>query len=287
MIREIKKEKISDCNNLADLTRFFTNRSEKHGNKYFHYTTLHTADIILTDKEVRASQVKNFNDERETYHLSPNHFAFCLSTGDNENLSLWYLYSGIRGDGCRIKFTYTQIEEIMNNSTFILSEIDENNNIVADVRQLEKNKNLVVKFIDALYYKKDNNSVHLKYNNCVNHNYPASEFDCKKISEYAVIKDIIWYYEKETRILFEVKNIKLDDEKKYVIRIKPPIDLFGKLAIRFAPEIKQDDMLKLLNEKKGVYGLFAKNKKIMLSEHSGKVSMNLAGRLCKDCDKKK
>ena len=41
-------------------------------------------------------------------------YSLCFSTGVNENLALWYLYSGMNGKGGRIRFTSNKVKKVTN-----------------------------------------------------------------------------------------------------------------------------------------------------------------------------
>lgn len=270
---------IKDVNNLKELKTFFDGRAEKHGNQYFHYTTMNKLNNILSNEEIWVSQTRSFNDKKELNKDSHN-FAFCLSTGVNENLSLWYLYSGIDGKGCRIKFTKKQLELLCKSSRFFLCKKEE----AGEDCELVEGENLSIYLKDVLYYREKEDTVDLKYNNSVNHNFPLREFEEFKKANSVVFKDIVWYYEKETRIEFVISDkIPLDKDKNYVIKIKLRQDLMKKLTLQFAPEIDKTNLELCLMQYDKIKERFYQNPKFKFSENAGYISMELAENFCKNC----
>lgn len=276
-------DKFCSLRTLHDLIDFFDHRAYKHGKKYFHYTTMNKLNNILSNEEIWVSQTISFNDKKELNKDSHN-FAFCLSTGVNENLSLWYLYSGIDGKGCRIKFTQKQLELLYKSSKFFLCEKEE----AGENRELVEGENLSIYLKDVLYYREKEDIVDLKYNNSVNYNFPLREFVEFKKANSVVFKDIVWYYEKETRIEFVVSDkIPLDEDKNYVIKIKLQQDLLKKLTLQFAPEIDKTNLELYLNQYDKIKERFYQNPKFKFSENAGYISMKLADNFCKNCEKSK
>lgn len=281
---------IKDITNFKELETFFDGRAEKHGNKYFHYTTMDTLNRILSNGEIWVSQTKSFNDKKEL-NKELHNFAFCLSTGDNENLSLWYLYSGVDGKGCRIRFTKKQLELLYKSSKFFLCE----NNVPNNEYELIEGENLTIYLKDVLYYREKEKVVDLKYNNSVNHQFPLNDFKEFKKANSAILKDIVWYYEKETRIEFVVNNkISLDERKNYIIKIKPQENFIEKLTFQFAPEINEENLELYLNQYDKIKKHFFKNPKFKLSENAGCISMKLCDKCeyrciktCDECKKEK
>jgi len=86
---------------------FDKNRPYGHG-EYCYYTTKEIVNSILDKKQFWVGNVGNFNDKKTQNNLvkkSRLFYGLCFSTGVNENLSLWYMYSGMSGKGARIRLS--------------------------------------------------------------------------------------------------------------------------------------------------------------------------------------
>lgn len=101
------------------------------------------------------------------------------------------------------------------------------------------------------------------------------------------MKNIAWFYEKETRI-----HIRLNDEfakeldKNKVYHIAMHYDDLSKYAsITFAPNITKEMLDKVLNDNKAIEAVYLKNSRVQLSEYNGSVNFKLSDKLCENCNK--
>ncbi len=260
---------------LNDLIDFFQGRANKHGKKYFHYTSVWAANKILTEGLLVFSS-DGFNDKTD-HDDKNNELCFCLATGDEENLPMWYFYAGVDGCGCRIKFTATKIRKIMDESEYILCIVNNNRQVVKEVATLQKGKNLKVDFRDVLYYKIVGNVVILKYNNRVINDFPLEEFNISEIEKHVALKSLIWYYEKETRIIFTLTG--QFPKEKYAIRIKTPEKFFNDINITFAPEVDETKFDEYREAYPKINELFLKTSKVKFSQYKGTVKMDFLKKL--------
>lgn len=268
-------DKFCSLRTLNDLIDFFQGRANKHGKKYFHYTSVWAANKILTEG-LLVFPSGGFNDKTD-HDDKNNEFCFCLATGDEENLPLWYFYAGVDGCGCRIKFTETKIRKIMNESEYILCIVNNKKEVVEEVATLQKGKNLKVDFRDVLYYKIVGNVVILKYNNRVINDFPIEEFNISEIEKHVALKSLIWYYEKETRIIFTLKG--QFPKEDYAIKIKTPEKFFNDINITFAPEVDEKKFDKYREAYPKINELFLKTSKVKFSQYKGTVKMGLLEKL--------
>ena len=120
--KKIQWNYFSKIETAEDLSSYFDSRTQGHS-YFYHYTSLGAINAILSNRTFRISNVKRFNDKKDSEQFGENKdvfFSMCFSTGQNENLSLWYLYSGIHGNGGRIRISQATIKKILENSEFIL-----------------------------------------------------------------------------------------------------------------------------------------------------------------------
>ena len=185
--------------------------------KYFHYSDINAINGILNESKIRVSSMMFSNDKKEhncfgeeTYR----YFQLCFSCGTGENLPLWFLYSGRNGHGARISFLKSNIKNWFGDN------IDKIGLQLCEVKTEKKTpivvgKDCTVEFRDVLYMEEENGKYRIKHGGNLNNNV-ALEFAEKYKSQYrGFVKDIVWYYEKETRILIKVDENLLDKSMFY------------------------------------------------------------------------
>lgn len=291
-ISPIPWNKFGAVKNCKCLEIYLGGREYEHG-QYCHYTSVKVADSILKNREFWISCVAGFNDTCDSEQFSEAqkyYYSLCFSTGIHENLALWYLYAGIGGKGARISLTKTQIKKLIEESTYELrektSEKASDEEPLKLVMELERNKTMKVTFQDVMYYgENQHNGIDLKYNTMTNHAMPKEEWEQYKEKHIGFCKDLIWYYEKETRLVVELTGEarrEIDPNKDYVIVLRFSKEVKRKLQLMFAPETGKADKDKLIDENAGIKQFVLDTSSVKLSDHAGKVKMDL----CRNCAKK-
>lgn len=296
--------KFGAVKNCKCLEIYLGGREYEHW-QYCHYTSVKVVDSILEKQGFWISCVAGFNDTCDSGQFGEAKYCYslCFSTGIHENLALWYLYAGIGGKGARISLTKTQIKKLIEESTYELWEkaskktskkvLKKTSKKQSDeeplkcmVMELERNNTMKVTFQDVMYYgENQNNGIDLKYNTMTNHAMPKEEWEQYKEKHIGFCKDLIWYYEKETRLVVELigeAKRKIDPDKDYVIVLKFSDEVYKKLRLMFAPEIGEADKDKLIDENAGIKQFVLDTSSVKLSDHAGKVKMDL----CRNCAKK-
>lgn len=273
-----------------ELQKYFDNRIYGH-KEFFHYTTLNAINKILENKTIRISSFDRFNDKKDTEQFSSlleqkQHYSLCFSTGKNENLSLWYLYSGVNGKGGRISLTYNKLTEFINKGEFYLVEYDyENNRSIGVSLPLTNGKNMRFQLRDILYSHCDRDGMYvdLKYNTMTNYdNVLIEEYDKYKFNTLGFHKSLIWYYEKESRLMIELVGDAakaIDENKNYAIFWKLTDEQIKYFKIMCGPEIADKSELECYKHiKKFIFD----TSRTCLSENAGDIEMNI----CSKCDYK-
>ncbi len=284
----------SKADTVESLKRYFEGREYKHTN-FYHYTKLDKLNNIIKEKRFWLSSVKGFNDKCDVEQFKDNekeYFSLCFSAGVNENLPLWYLYSGLDGKGGRIRMTSKKVQSLIEKGEYELCEKeavkgDDNNEkiVLHKIETLEKDKTMTVKFRDVLYYRTDGDKLSLKYNTMTNYNFNSKNIE--EITEYwrHFSKKLIWFYEKETRLLVHVigdlREEIINSGKDYVVTLNINKDVFNSLSIDFAPEIT--DINEVLHENESISDFRKIRSNVNLSAYSGDISMDI----CKNCIKNK
>lgn len=276
------KYKWHDFDNLetADqLTDYLDGREYTHGS-YCHYTRLGIIDSILLHNTFQLSCVASFNDkiDAEQFEDSRRFYSLCFSTGINENLSLWYLYSGMQGHGGRIRFTSNSVKKLIQSSTYELWEYSPNDRTNAKMVCTLLPSDFRATFRDVLYTQDKSQKVTLKYNNMANYVVSSEELMKYKANSIGFTKSIVWYYEKETRFLIELQdhivNL-MNPGMQYYVAMRFSDAVKAMLFVGFAPEITsiKDEIIDYPHISQ------LSSRKLELSEYSGTVEM----RLCDKC----
>jgi hypothetical protein len=287
-----------EIENATELSLYFDKRTQGH-DYFYHYTSLKAIEAILSNKSLRISTVKRFNDKKDSDQFGENKdifFSLCFSSGKSENLSLWYLYSGVRGNGGRIRISKSTIRKILESCDFTLYEYDYcNNTPIGSGIKLQEGVDRKTTFYDMLYGRCDLKSekCDLKYNTMTNRKIPKIEYEKYQESHVGFYKPLIWYYEKETRLLVELQGDvakSISPDKSYAIIVQIDEALMKRIHIEFAPEITSLDSVVKSHPK--IKEFIYDSSHVRLSEHSGEIEMNLCGKCgymeekCKECEYK-
>lgn len=283
--------KLYTCQDLED---YLTGREYTHS-QYFHYTKLDVVDSILKNRKFWLSNVGGFNDtvDIEQFGKGPvPYFSLCFSTGIHENLPLWYLYSGLNGRGARIGFTKTGIKKLVEKGKYSLwlfgPDKDQNGK---EIMSLEDGKTMKLLFRDVIYAQTGDSKgkCALKYNTMTNYKIANEEFENYRKENRGFQKGLIWYYEKETRLLVELlgdaKKEWEEKSKENTIRVVLSFDetLLRHTRITLAPNIALSDKDAVLKDKEGICRLLKKTAAVQLSQYAGTINMGL----CDHCAFKK
>lgn len=316
-IQKDKKNKIawnnfSKITNITDLSEYL--KREYEHTEYNHYTDLEAINNILESREFFLSDVRGFNDKKDTEQFKDRlYFSLCFSTGINENLSLWYLYSGIDGKGGCISFKRNRIRQLIENAKYELWKFKglpnkSNAEKLCDIK-IGKNANIV--FADMLYYseeipnkKRKEENMALKYNTMTNYQISKDEFQKFKERNRGKLKNLIWYYEKETRLLIELTDEKLKkevnecNEKYYASKNVNGENSKAnyKIVMNFNHLNLNDFQVKLapgnidyseISDYENITKYCNDTSNINLSLYKGEIDFKLKDKMCKNCEENK
>lgn len=281
------KKKINEIMTADEINTLIEEKAYSH-TYYYHYSDCDAIKSIIENKNFWISPVCFSNDATEHNRFGDEtyrYFQLCFSTGTTENLPLWLLYSKSERKGARISFKRADIRKLCDLENMKLKLVNALNSEV--VAELVNGSNCKIQFKDVLYRKKEADKYRLKYNTGVNNNFPADEMLKIESENKGFLKDIVWYYEKETRILVKVdstlidKKLFVDAEKSpYRVELTIPDECYKNIDIMFSP-VYYNDKEKIeaeLNDK----AFMALNCSKALSEYAGQIEIDL----CKDCTKK-
>lgn len=248
--------------------RMCLNEVEKTSSGFYHYTTLQAAKNILSEDDknyIWVSPISRMNDlhERELHaRTGKNVFCLCLCNSEIDNIPMWYLYSGISGQGVRIGITAKRMHSLLQNIKSIYAV--ENNQIG---RKLELGVDFDLEY-GWIYYRNADKLV--KYRNQY---YTLADSLAEFERDNYLVKDMEWNYEKEFRIIFHIKDA--PPEKIALPIQKQMLMKNGGLTVKLAPELRPIDKEIVEQEKYAeVFGMPAK--KIKFSKL--KIKMDLITR---------
>ncbi len=278
---KIKWNQFSKIKTIDELTDYM-HREYNHSN-FFHYTKLCVIDSILEKNQIWASCVNGVNDLKDKIQFGDKvtqreYYTLCFSTGVHENLPLWYLYSGKDGKGGRIRFTSKMVKKLIEESTYLLYESD-GKALVGEPITLLPNKTFTYSFKDVLYCHQEQSNIALKYNTMTNYHISNSEWDKLQTHFRCFVKGLIWYYEKESRLVIHLEEeakeiIKMNPKKDYKVVITFDDKIKKNISIHFAPNIVdyKDEKIKKF---KHIYNHIFNTSRVKLSMYNGEIDMKL------------
>lgn len=198
------------------------------------------------------------------------------------------------GRGTRIRLSKSTILHLLSHAHFTLSA--NGKDAPKESEELTPGETMEWAFEDILYYRKHekNGKVDLKYNTMTNYSVFSDEFDsyCQKHKGFC--KGLIWFYEKETRLLVKLKGSaadsvikKLEQIKKGTVKYMVTLSLenvYSRLNIDFGPEIVSlDDCWHTStgDQMDGIRDFIYTTSHTHLSSYTGTIQMNL----CKKCNR--
>lgn len=206
----MNRKEIENINNAKDFAKY----------NFYHYTSKENFIKIVKNKYFLMNSLKNMNDVNEAnrYKNSDRMFALCFCNSNSENIPLWYLYAGIRGNGIRIGITPKNMLEFCKHI-----DIFKYNN--ENISKFPINKNEYEIMFGSVYYF---NGTKAYYKN--------EWIKLDDINAKYFTKDYPWHYEREFRIFVYLKNEK-DIPNKLAVKFD---EKFCKnFRLMFAPETKE------------------------------------------------
>ena len=161
--------------------------------------------------------------------------------------------------------------------------------------ELEPGNDMDLEFRDMVYVREPegNEACSLKYNTMTNYQVPKEEFRKYQENHCGFCKGLIWYYEKETRLLARVKGeakARLDEWREadrdipdisYRIELSFDEALMKRMKIMLAPNIREDEIAGILSGYVGIQSLLKLASPLQPSGYAGTVQFHL----CKNCEK--
>ena len=214
--------------------RIMGSSAKELGKNFYHYTTVDSVNKILTCDEngncfffIRNIEQMNDLNEAELHKSESNKIhSFCTCCTSHEKIPLWYLYSGICGNGARLGFTPGKMIKFLKSIKVVYPVVD---NKVDYSNQLKINADFELS-CGWIYYLMDGNNRVLYRNKF----YEIEEIEKETMEKNYFIKDYPWEYEREFRILIKNKTDLLYER----LAIHIPPEIISSLEVMSAPERK-------------------------------------------------
>lgn len=222
-------EELFSLNQTDEILQSKAKKLNKH---FYHYTTIDSANNILFGDErgnhfFFMSNLINMNDLNESKLHDENGnrlHCFCSCCTDSEKIPLWYLYSGICGNGVRLGFTAGKMINFLN-SINVIYPVKNNKTIYTKPLKINEDFDMSCGWIFYL----DNDKCKVIYKNT---SYIVESMNEEILKNNFFVKNYPWKYEHEFRIIIKNKT----DELFEKVALPIPSDLVSELEIMFAPE---------------------------------------------------
>ena len=209
-----------------------SSKAKDLGKNFYHYTRAENVKKILNGDSngnhfffVRnISGMNDLNEAKLHEKDGKKIHSFCTCCSKHEKIPLWYLYSGICGNGARLGFTPGRMLRFLKSIAVIYPVENGKANYAAPLH-IDTDFELQCGWI---YYLMDGNN-RVAYRNKTFPITPANEGVLQKCF---FVKDYPWEYEQEFRIVIHNKTTRVYGQ----IAIPIPEDIIPELEIMSAPE---------------------------------------------------
>ncbi len=243
-----------------DRSQLFENISK--ADSFCYYTTEMTFKCICSRDNCKdahffwVSNLNSMNDKDEAQlHSSDNEkvFALCFCNTKREGIPMWYMYSGTRGKGKRIRFTAKTMQKFISSINIVypvIKNIDKKLE-VDTTQELILGKDFEIEF-DWVYYvdtkKGENNTTEFSKNDVFyrNKKYAITD-EYVDFGESYFVKKYPWNYEHEFRIVFIFKKETVEFVK---IAVETNENIWTSLFYMSGPESDSPSQAGCINQNK-------------------------------------
>lgn len=201
---------------------------------FWYYTRLSTADKILNSHFFRVSNLSGMNDvdEMQLHEEEQEHvFVLCFCNSNTEKIPMWYLYSGIAGNGAALGLTPSRMISFIQ-SIRTVRAVHGNEAPV----ELEAGTDFELQY-GWVYYQKKGSHGEVLYRNKW---YAVSDSRLFEKGNF-FLKAYPWEYEKEFRIIF----INRTDCKYDALFVDIPEEICTAIKVKLAPELNEKKFIQI------------------------------------------
>ena len=141
---------------------------------------------------------------------------------------------------------------------------------------------------DVIYAQPRDSCYALKYNTMTNYQIQTHEFEKYMAKHIGFCKSLIWYYEKETRLLVHLigeadaewrRQIQGISTENLKVTLSFNDTLFRRIKLTLAPNIAPDEIDGYIGDKDGIQQLLRATSSVHASQYAGTIKL----RLCDNC----
>lgn len=243
-MREIERKEYTAAEllNFNPTDKILKSKAKELSKNFYHYTTSDSLKGILTKDEngnrfLHISNLSVMNDrlEEELHHNnSEKVHSLCFSCTSHEKIPLWYLYSGICGNGARLGFTPGKMLKLLNSINYVYA-VDADKKV--DYSNVLDKSNGDFEFMCGWVYYIIEGYKRVVYRNDM---YNVVGLDQEILKNNYFVKSYPWEYESEFRIVIKNNTSKTFSKVAIVI----PEEIIPSLEVMSAPEQSFSDELK-------------------------------------------
>ena len=196
---------------------------------FWYYTRLSTADKVLNSHSFRVSNLREMNDldEAQLHEEEQGRiFALCFCNSNTEKIPMWYLYSGIAGNGAALGLTPFKMMSFIRSIKTVRGAISKERSV-----ELTVGRDVDLQF-GWVYYRKKESLGEILYRNKW---YVVDDIRSFERDNY-FLKAYPWEYEKEFRIIF----INQTDTQYDALFIDIPEEICSGIKVKLAPELNKE-----------------------------------------------
>ena len=203
---------------------------------FWYYTRLSTADRILNSCSFRVGNLAEMNDLDESrLHIeNQNHvFALCFCNSNKEKIPMWYLYSGIAGNGAALGLTPSKMIGLIRSIKTVKGMICKD-----PVAELVIGNDIELQY-GWIFYRRQDSPENILYRNKW---YSVDNSQQFEKNNY-FLKAYPWEYEREFRIVF----INHTNTEYDALSVSIPRELRDSVKVKLAPELSKEKLMKINN----------------------------------------
>lgn len=248
-------EQQSELVGVDDIVYMLNRKGERHNRGYYLYTTIDAMRGIFKNKKLHLTRASEMNDQLEFVRFDKERWSriymACFSFETNESMGMWRMYGGEPDESVRLTIPR---KELVDRLAFWRDNLS---SAVFKAKRGEGGSfsyhplgdvNAHLSLHDVIYQHKGQRGLgFIHYQGMYSGAKRASVFQdaskCHKLTSY--VKDAIWEYEKEVRLVLEFDQKLEDDCCVLALDIDP---LLEKMSVLLGPcdskETRAMDILK-------------------------------------------
>lgn len=209
-----------NINSQIELKKKLIERANEH--QSFSFYTNYKIAKKTKENGIMLTNGRNWNDKEDAKNLNYGdkiRFVKCFTYSKSENIAMWMLYAYKNNEGCLVKYSKSQIVNIVKDtSTIIIKQVGNDNDPGIELTK----DDFEIELIDVVYFGDGEEEGSLALKKSI---YGIKSIEPSKVgldfkNQYFV-KTYGWAYENECRLVVSIKKelLKDNEEKEYCVFI--------------------------------------------------------------------